>query len=62
MASGHGVPKPDKANHPSRKVERSSYGLAGAMDARSREYDRARSGKMSPEEARRVDINLKRLS
>ena len=58
MASGHGVSKPDQANHPGRQVGRANYGLSGAMDARASEYDRARSGQMSPDEASRVGIHL----
>ena len=55
MASGHGVPKPRKENHPNRQVGRSSF--SDAMAARGREYDAVRAGTMSDEQARRVDIN-----
>ena len=55
MASGHGVDKPNKANHPGRQVSQ----WQAAMDARTREYEAARSGEMSAEDAARVDINYK---
>ena len=58
MGSGHrddGTLRPDTADHPNRKVSQWS----AAMDARTREYERARSGEMSPEDAARVDINYK---
>jgi len=60
MASGHrddNVVQGDTSGHPNRKVHRDRFGLAGAMDARAREYDAVRSGAMSDADALRVDIN-----
>jgi len=61
MASGHrddNAVRQDQALHPNRRVHPERFsGLAGAMDARSREYDAVRSGAMSDADALRVDIN-----
>jgi len=48
MASGHGVPKPDKANHPNRQVSRE----APAMSEYDRLHAKWRSGEsLSMEES-----------
>lgn len=48
------------AGHPKRQVSRSSW--SAAMDARTAEYEAVRSGAMSDEQARRVDINPNKVS
>jgi hypothetical protein len=40
MGSGHGVPKPNKAEHPNRKVSRSSYGPAATASITPEDEDR----------------------
>ena len=61
MASGHGVDKPRKENHPNRQVGRPAFGLGAAMDIRAQEYDDVRSGAMSREDAWRVGIDAGRV-
>lgn len=41
MASGHGVDKPDKAHHPSRKMERMDYQSRTPQEAGNFAYNNA---------------------
>ncbi len=53
-------PAPRGRRPMSGKTQDQQLGYA-PMDIRAKEYERARSGQMTPEEARRVGINLDRL-
>jgi hypothetical protein len=56
--------RPGTTPHPGARKTRllpPSKGGYGPMAIRADEYDRARAGQMSPDEARRVDINLDKL-
>lgn len=58
----------ETGNHPNRQVHRERFSgpvgysnFSAALDARQREYDDARAGRMTSEQATRVGIDLSKL-
>jgi hypothetical protein len=52
----------ETGNHPNRRVHRERYNnFSAALDARQREYEDARAGRMTREQASRVGIDLTKV-